>query len=136
MSGFLLINTIIVRGLSTCGFDVPSWVGSTTNYMGSNRFGQLFLSKNYLIDKVSATKDCYRIHKRVTFYFKFVPSTYRNLLTQNNLKKRLMLRYPKRKQYQRLLSNRRRIHGHYSLNASIDCCLSSCSVCTFPCIFF
>ncbi|KAJ6649282.1 Neuronal acetylcholine receptor subunit alpha-7 [Pseudolycoriella hygida] len=51
ISGFLLINTIVVRGLSSCGLDVPTWIGSTTGFMGSNKFGQVFLSKSYLIDR-------------------------------------------------------------------------------------
>lgn len=48
-----MINTIVVRGFTSCGLDVPSWIGSTTGFMGSNKFGQVFLSKSYLIDRVS-----------------------------------------------------------------------------------
>lgn len=48
----LILNTIIVRGISQCQLAVPVWINTTTGYMGSNRFGQLFLSKNYLIESV------------------------------------------------------------------------------------
>lgn len=52
ISGFLLVNTIIVRGITTCGVSVPNWVDSTTGFMGTNKFGQIFLSKSYLIERV------------------------------------------------------------------------------------
>ncbi|XP_037040197.1 neuronal acetylcholine receptor subunit alpha-2-like [Bradysia coprophila] len=51
ITGFLLINTIVVRGFTSCGLEVPNWIGSTTGFVGSNKFGELFLSKSYLIDR-------------------------------------------------------------------------------------
>lgn len=47
---FLLVNTVIVRGISLCGVTVPTWIESTTGFMDTNKIGQMFLYKTYLIE--------------------------------------------------------------------------------------
>lgn len=42
----LTVNTILVQGMLSCGTQTPNWVEKTTTYMGSNRVGQLFLTKH------------------------------------------------------------------------------------------
>lgn len=50
VTAFLLVNTVIVRGITLCGVNVPTWVESTTGFMDTNKIGQLFLFKTYLIE--------------------------------------------------------------------------------------
>lgn len=71
ITSLLIIGSIIVRGMSTCGIQVPNWIENTTTYVGSNRVGQLLLTK-HLIERVSATCDYF--HKILlilhAFYFR------------------------------------------------------------------
>jgi len=52
ITGILILNIVLVRGITLCSVQTPSWVENTTSFMGSNRFGQVFLTK-HLIDKQS-----------------------------------------------------------------------------------
>lgn len=47
----LIFSTIVVRAMSTCSVHVPNWIENTTSYVGSNKFGQLLLTK-HLIERV------------------------------------------------------------------------------------
>lgn len=42
----LIVNTIIVQGMLAFDTQIPNWIEKTTSYMGSNRVGQLFLTKH------------------------------------------------------------------------------------------
>lgn len=49
----LLLNCIAIQGLSQCGYEVPNWVNSSTDYLKSNKMGQVFFSNNYLVERAS-----------------------------------------------------------------------------------
>lgn len=52
ITSLLIIGTIVVRGMSTCGAQVPNWIENTTSYVNTNKVGQLLLAK-HLIERVS-----------------------------------------------------------------------------------
>lgn len=50
-TGLLIVLTIILRNISACECEVPTWIESANVYIGSNKVGQLLLRRN-LINKV------------------------------------------------------------------------------------
>lgn len=57
LTALLIISSIVVRGMSSCTVQVPDWIENTTSYVGSNKVGQLLLTK-HLIERVSAYWRC------------------------------------------------------------------------------
>ena len=51
INGFLLIWSVIIRGIETCTTAVPEWVAKTTSILNSNKVGQVFLTR-HLIERV------------------------------------------------------------------------------------
>lgn len=52
----LIVNTILVQGMLSFSTQIPNWIQKTTTYMGSNRVGQLFLTKHLVTSVIIHVK--------------------------------------------------------------------------------
>lgn len=52
MTVVLLLNAVILRGLSQCQLNAPAWVKSSLNYVESVQVGQFCLKQDYLVESV------------------------------------------------------------------------------------
>lgn len=52
ITGMLIVNTVVVRAITLCNTATPDWIQNTVSFMGSNRVGQVFLTK-HLFEQVS-----------------------------------------------------------------------------------
>lgn len=68
----LIVNTIIVQGLSTCSVGLPNWVENTTHYMHSNRYGSFFITKHLVksVRLVSYQIDSFIFLNEMNVYFR------------------------------------------------------------------